>query len=97
LDAAQKFEKARQGPSQTVRNFAFYLQSIEDCLAPYSEGYKKQYFLSKLRPELTCSFLSLEYIPATREDIIEAAARIEENLGAEKKEKNGCKTPATAF
>ena len=31
--------------------------------------------------------MALEHMPATRDDMIEAAARIEENLNAEKKEK----------
>jgi len=87
LDAAQKFEEARQGPNQTVRNFALYLQTLEDRLEPYSEAHKKQHLLSKLRPEITRGVMALEHMPATRDDMIEAAARIEENLNAEKKEK----------
>lgn len=87
LATAEKFESAIQGPTQDVRGFALYLQSLEDELPPYKEDHKKQHFLTKLRPELRRGILALENMPETRDEMIESAARIEEHLRAERKEK----------
>lgn len=87
LAVAEKFEACVQLPSQDVRGFSLYLQSLEDKLPEYSETHKKQHFLTKLRPELRRGIMSMEHVPETREDMIEAAARIEENLKQDKNEK----------
>lgn len=87
LAVAEKFESCVQLPSQDVRGFSLYLQNLEDKLPEYSEAHKKQHFLTKLRPELRRGIMSMEHIPDTRDEMIEAAARIEENLKQEKNEK----------
>jgi hypothetical protein len=84
---AEKFEACVQLSNQDVQGFSLYLQSLEDKLPEYSESHKKQHFLTKLRPELRRGIMSMEHVPETRDDMIEAAARIEENLKQDKSEK----------
>src|SRR5438045_6320873 len=93
LTAGEKYQKAEQRAGQDVRTFAMYLQSIKDLLEPYMEAHQIQHFLSKLRPEVSQGIASLETRPKTLDDMIEAAAWIEENLKAEQKERNAAATP----
>jgi len=93
LTTGEKYQKAEQRAGQDVRTFATYLQSIEDLLEPYMEAHWIQHFLSKLRPEVSRGIASLETQPKTLDDMIEAAAQIEENLKAEQKERNAAATP----
>ena len=84
---AEKYKSCVQNPMQDIQGFALYLQSLEDKLPEYSEAHKKQHFLTKIRPELCRAVISLEHVPETRDEIIEVAARIEENLKLDRSEK----------
>jgi hypothetical protein len=94
IDAAKKFEEAQQGNS-TVRYFNNYLKELEDRLPPYSEEHRKQHFMTKIRPDLRRQILQMEHMPDTREAMVEAAARFEEDAREERQEKsNGVNTQA---
>ena len=56
---------------------------LEDHLLPYLKKHKKQHFLAKIRLELARGIAALEYCPKIREEMLKAAARIEENYKAE--------------
>ena len=51
---------------------------------PYSEEHKKQHFLAKIRLELARGIAALEYRPQTREEMLEAIVKIEENYKVER-------------
>ena len=80
LGTAEKYERAEQGSNQDVRAFVLYLQELEDKLPEYTEDQKTQHFVTKIKPEVRRALYVLEHLPKTRDDMIEAAARIEENF-----------------
>jgi hypothetical protein len=66
LTASEDWMKARQRGTQNVREFAAYLQTMNDLLTyKYTEEQQIQRFLSKIDPKVSRSVITIVPQPAT--------------------------------
>ena len=80
LSAAQQYTDAKQGHSQSVHNFAAYLDTLEAQLPAYTESQRTIHLLTKLRQELRQALMAYQELPATREGLVALASRLETNV-----------------
>ena len=79
LDLAQAYADASQRPSQSVREFDAYLNSLEAQMLPYSEEQRTSHFFTKLRPEIRAAVTDVQTVPTKRNELVSLATRLENN------------------
>ena len=79
LDIAQAYADASQRPTQSVREFDAYLNSLEAQMLPYSEEQRTSHFFTKLRPEIRAAVTDVQTVPTRRNELVSLATRLENN------------------
>ncbi len=69
----ERIQEAQQSSSQSPRDFAAYLGSLEAQVTQRSEEDQAMLLYSKLQPEIKRQLQALEHIPRTRQGLIERA------------------------
>lgn len=77
LSVIVAYNDARQGENQTAQAFAAELATLEEQLTSYTPEQRTRHLLAKLRPKLRSDIITYHAMPATREDLISLATRIE--------------------
>lgn len=81
LSVTMLYQKAIQKDSQSVNEFAAYLASLENQISPpYEQKHLIMHLYSKLRPELRTAISNYSEFPSTRQEMVERAATLEDNL-----------------
>ena len=79
MEAAGRYQAARQQQTQTVVAFATEMATLEGQLPKYSEEHRVQHLFAKLRPELRRVLTNHHKIPTKRDELISLAATMERN------------------
>ena len=81
FDTPRAYNNAMQGATQTTRQFATYLEDLEEHLDPYTEEQRIQHLFSKLREDLQSAIIAHHLvIPSTREQLITIATLMENSV-----------------
>jgi Zinc knuckle len=75
----EKYTKATQRATQTVQEYATYLETLEEDFTKLAERQRVDHFISTLRPELRKVILDRPSTIATYSEAILVAAAVEEN------------------
>ena len=79
LDIAQAYADASQRPTQSVREFDAYLNSLEAPMLPYSEEQRTSHFFTKLRLEIRAAVTDVQTVPTKRNELVSLVTRLENN------------------
>jgi hypothetical protein len=74
----RKYLAVVQRKDQTVVSFVSYLDTLEAEMLAYTDDQRKMHLLCKLRPELQQAILQHGETPATRDELITLAIRLED-------------------
>ena len=74
----RKYLAVVQRKDQTVASFVAYLDTLEAEMLAYTDNQRKMHLLCKLRPELQQAVLQHGETPATRDELITLAIRLED-------------------
>jgi len=74
----RKYLAVVQRKDQTVTSFVAYLDTLEAEMLAYTDDQRKMHLLCKLRPELQQAVLQHGETPATRDELITLAVRLED-------------------
>jgi hypothetical protein len=81
ITTLMSYMRATQRESQPVYEFAAYLAGLENEMdPPYHEKQLTMHLYSKLRPELRSAILNYNEFPQSRQEMVERAATLEDNL-----------------
>ena len=80
MEAASRYQAARQQPAQSVQAFATELATWEAQLPAYTEEQQVQHLFSKLQRELCTTITNFREIPKTQASLISLASTVERNL-----------------
>lgn len=83
-DSYQKLAEAQQRPGQTVQSFVTYLENLERDVEPITPAHRKHNLLNKLAKDVRDQINAFQVTPQTYEEMISAAARIEESIRNDK-------------
>jgi hypothetical protein len=75
------YQKSMQKEGQSVNDFSAYLSTLENQInPPYEQKHLVMHLYSKLRPELRIALSNYTEFPASRRELVERAATLEDNL-----------------
>jgi hypothetical protein len=75
------YQKSLQKDRQSVNDFAAYLSTLENRINPlYEQKHLVMHLYSKLRPKLRIALSNYTEFPTTRQELVERAATLKDNL-----------------
>ena len=77
LTVARLYESAHQMTGQNSASFAAYLTTLEEQMEPYTPAQRMRHLLVKLRKPLGDAITVYHQLPATRDELISLATRLE--------------------
>ena len=80
MEAASRYQSARQQPNQSVQAFATELAIWEAQLTPYTEEQQVQHLFSKLKREIRQTLTNYREVPKTRAALVSLASTVERNI-----------------
>ena len=87
LDAATKYANARQQPGQSIRQFATYLESLEQELPTYTDEQRAHHLFAKLREDLRTHITNFHNVPTDRESLISLGSTLEKNVKSSREQR----------
>lgn len=79
ITVAQQYREAEQKPSQGIREFEAYLSSLEAQLPVYTQEQLVMHLFTRLKPSLRQEIVQIGNIPTTRDTLLSAGTRLENN------------------
>jgi hypothetical protein len=81
ITTLMSYTRATQREGQLVYEFAAYLAGLENQIVPlYNDKHLTMHLYSKLRPELRLAIINYNEFPQSRQELVERAATLEDNL-----------------
>jgi hypothetical protein len=79
ITVAQLYREAEQKPTQGIREFEAYLSSLEAQLPVYTQEQLVMHLFTRLKPSLRQDIVQIGNIPTTRDTLLSAGTRLENN------------------